>query len=175
MNKRLTEKRLLNITLFYLSRYESSTDKVRLMLQRRLKRMALKGEEIPSEAETWINNVIQKVQDDAYLNDSRYAENQVRLLINQGKSEQFILAKLKQAGIPRETVLRFIEASGTNEQERAITLMKRKKIGPYRSQQSPEQFKKDMGVLARAGFSYETIRAVLPETENTSAFSEFIT
>ena len=170
MNKRLSEKRLLNITLFYLSRYESSTDKVRAMLKRRLKRMAARGEEIPPEAESWIENVIQKVQDYAYLNDNRYAENQVRTLISQGKSEKFIVAKLKQAGIDAATTRHLIEASGSNERERANIFMKRKKIGPYRSKQDPTYFKKDMGTLARAGFSYDTIRSVLSESDLTSIF-----
>ena len=81
MSKCLTEKRLLNITLFYLSQREASSEKVRTMLKRRLYRMKQRGEEVPPGAEEWIENVIQKVQDLSYLNDNRYAENQIRQMI----------------------------------------------------------------------------------------------
>ena len=44
----------------------------------------------------------------------------------------------------------------------AIKICKKRRIGPYRPDANKEMFfKKDIGVLARAGFSYDTSREVL--------------
>lgn len=169
MVKRLTEQRLLNITLFYLSRYESSTEKVRAMLRRRLKRMEMRGEEVPAEAPTWIESVLKKVQDYSYVNDDRYAENQVRTLAEQGRSERFICAKLGNAGIKPEKIRELLEAIGSTEEERARRFIFKKKIGPYRPESVRNQYqKKDMAALARAGFLYEVVQTVLKSSDDFS-------
>ena len=161
MSKRLTEKRILNITLFYLSQYESSTEKVRSLLKRRLRRMAMQGEEIPPEANEWIETAIQKATSLSYLDDMRYAENQVHNLVGQGKSEHFIVMKLSQAGIDPKTIRQLIEATETTEEERARHFAQRKRLGPYRDKNREAYREKDMAALARAGFSYDTVITIL--------------
>ena len=162
MVKRLTEQRLLNITLFYLSRYESSTEKVRMMLKRRLKRMEMRGEEVPADAPKWIESVLKKVRDYSYVNDARYAENQVRIMASQGKSERFICAKLAAAGIKPKVVKELLETMESTEEERALRFIFKKKIGPYRPKAEQHAYReKDMAALARAGFSYEVVCQVL--------------
>ena len=169
MVKRLTEQRLLNITLFYLSRYESSTEKVRAMLKRRIKRMEMHGEEVPTEAPKWIESVLKKVQDYSYLNDTRYAENQVRNLIGQGRSERFICAKLAAAGIKQEAIKELLESMGSTEEDRARCFARKKKLGIFRPQSEREKYReKDMGTLARAGFSYDIAQTVLRSDDNFS-------
>jgi len=127
MVKQLTEKRLYNITLFYLSKYEASSEKVRQMLNRRLMKMRLKGEDIPDSVTDWIEQVIQKMVSAGYINDQRYAENQVRILSAQGKSNRFIIGKLQQAGIDSETVAELLNQSEESESERARHFAKKKK------------------------------------------------
>ena len=166
MSKRLTENRLMNIALFYISRYESSSEKVRNMLVRRLKRMKMKGEEVPPEASLWIENVLQKIQEKAYVDDNRYAENQVRNLILQGKSERFICAKLALAGISTAHVLEILKMMESTEESRAKRFVARKKIGCFRPSLDRKKFwEKDMATLARAGFSYDVAHQALKGTE----------
>lgn len=167
MSKQLTESRLMNITLFYLARYESSTEKVRQMLNRRLKRMKMHGEEIPPEAPLWIENVLQKIQEQSYVNDDRYAENQVRSLALQGKSERFICAKLALAGIQAEQVKKILEALESTDETRAKRFVERKKIGHFRPLQDRRKFwEKDMATLARAGFAYDIARSALADPDS---------
>ena len=164
MTKRLTENRLMNIALFYLARYESSTEKVRRMLERRLKRLAFKGEEIPPEAPQWIENVLKKIQEKSYVDDNRYAENQIRSLILQGKSERFICAKLALAGISADQVQTILNAMESTEETLAKRFVERKKIGYLRPRKDRSTFwEKDMAALARAGFSYDIARAALSD------------
>lgn len=169
MNKRLTENRLMNITLFYLSRYESSTEKVRSMLNRRLRRMKMQGEEIPPEAPVWIENILQKIQKESYVDDNRYAENQVRSLAAQGKSEHFICAKLALAGISGDRVKEILDSIESTEESRAKRFVARKKIGYLRPRGDRQKFwEKDMAALARAGFSYDIARQALTDESEES-------
>lgn len=167
MTSQITEKRLYNITLFYLTRYESSTEKVRQMLKRRLYKAAQADIEIPPQSTQWIENVIQKMQELGYLNDTRFAANQVRILARQGKSSAFIINKLKQSGIDSTTVTSFLQEEEGDDLARAHTWLKHHKKGVYRTQNAADFYTKDLASLGRAGFSYETARCALKKTEET--------
>lgn len=171
MPKQITEKRLYNITLFYLSKYEASAEKVKQMLKRRLDKATLAGAEIPAESDIWINNVIAKMESLGYINDERFAENQVRILTRQGKSAKFITGKLLQAGISAEVIRALLDETEQSDTERALTWLKHRRRGPYRTNppQTPEELRlirqKDLAALARAGFSYQTATEALQHEE----------
>ena len=168
MSKHLTESRLMNIALFYVSQYESSVEKVRQMLNRRLRRMKMQGEEVPPEASEWIENILQKIQDKSYVDDNRYAENQVRNLMLQGKSEHFICSKLALAGISADQVKEILNGLESTEETRAKRFVERKRLGYLRPYKDRTKFwEKDMAALARAGFSYDIARSALidPDSE----------
>ncbi len=162
MTKEITEKRITNITLFYLSRFESSSGKVRTMLHRRLQKARLAGQDIPPEASTWIENTIRHMRDLGYLNDRRYAESQIRHLSRQGKSTRFIAQKLGDAGIDDDTIRTLLSESDTSDLDRARRFVARKKIGHYRPTDIRAAYHtKDLAALARAGFSYDIAMTAL--------------
>ncbi len=165
MGKQITEKRLLNIALFYLTRYEASEQKLRQMLERRVKKQALNGENIPPETDKWIQNVVQKAVASGYVNNERYAEITIRILCRQGKSTAYIRRKLSQDGIDEAIVNQFLETENTDsETVRALTWLKRQRKGGYRSTQSDSVFQKDLAALARQGFSYAVAKEALNES-----------
>lgn len=143
--KKLTRQRLKNIALFYLEHYDASSEKVRLILKRRLIKNSIEYP-FPTEVNIWIEEIIQEIKHLGYLDDKRYAENLVRRLSNTGKSPSFIHNKLKLAGIPEEEIK--IALANTDELENACLMIQKKHLG--------NDFKKDLAKLARAGFSYET-------------------
>ena len=54
-----------------------------------------------------------------------------------------------------------------SDEQRAIRLVKRKKLGYLRGEKKEQFYLKDMAALARAGFSYELSKKVLnTETED---------
>ncbi len=180
MGKPITEKRLYNITLFYLSKYEASTGKVRQTLQRRIDKAAQGGEEIPPESAQWIESVIQKMVALGYIDDSRYAENQTRILARQGKSASFIVRKLQQAGIPTDVTRSFLEETDESDTDRAYHWLKRHRKGGFRSKQptDPDEkrilFQKDLAALGRVGFAYATAKEALTRSyENADVPDNF--
>ena len=171
MVKQITEKRLENITLYYLQRYESCSSKLKDILYRRVLKAKLAGIEIPPQVDTWILNVISKMQNLGYINDKRYIENTVRRLQNNGKSMNYILNKLKQDGLSSDLIERFLDENNINtvlsDLKSARKLVYKKKLGRFRDKELQKQmYQKDLAVLARAGFSYEIAKQVLEEAEN---------
>ena len=158
--KKITPTRLKNIALYYLERYEASSQKLHEVLKRRLVKAA-QEQIIPNEADNWLEEVISEMIRLGYVNDKRFAENTVRRLSEAGKSRAFIRTKLKLAGIDETDITNAL--SDTDELESARLFIQKKHLG--------NDFRKDLARLARAGFSYEIAREALEEI--TSLGEEF--
>lgn len=175
--KPVTQKRLMNIALYYLGRYETSASRLSAFLSRRVSKDRLKGAEIPDNVDDLIAEVIAKMCKDGYIDDSRYAESIFRRMKQAGKSKRAIVEKLRQAGIGEDvkTALfaAFEESEGDSELEAARRLVKKKRLGPFRNPELRKEFaKKDLGVLARAGFSFDTAVKALETPDSQEDFYE---
>ena len=159
--KKITPARLKNIALYYLERYDASSQKLRDVLYRRLAKARLE-QLIPKEASKWIEDVIAEMIRLGYINDKRFTENQVRRLSDAGKSRSFIRTKLKLAGIDEDEITNAL--SDTDELASARLMVQKKHLGT--------DFKRDLARLARAGFSYETAREALEELHSFADNSE---
>ena len=167
MVKKITHQRLYNITLYYLSRYDSCSTKVREMLKRRILKDAQAGADVPTEVNEWIENIIKRVQELGYIDDRRYVQNQVRSMSNAGKSARFMTMKLTQMGIDADLIDEVLNASEDNDLTRAKQLVRRKKLGYLRPENVRADFyQKDLATLGRAGFSYETAKMALDGEDN---------
>lgn len=162
MVKKITHQRLYNITLYYLSRYDSCSSKVREMLKRRILKDVQVGAAVPHEANEWIEEIIKRVQELGYIDDRRYVQNQVRSMSNAGKSARFMIMKLLQNGIDSDLIDEVLNAAESDDLSRAKLLVKRKKLGYLRPENIRADFyKKDLATLGRSGFSYEISRRAL--------------
>lgn len=164
--KKITYQRLYNITLYYLGRYESTTDKVRQMLCRRVQKSKLAGDEVPDEVNAWIDKVVLSMQDLGYIDNRRYLENTYRRLRLQGKSLRFIFGKLSADGIEADMLQSFMDEQNASSEELDIESARRlvckKKIGYLRPKdKQKEMYQKDLATLARAGFSFDVAKKAL--------------
>lgn len=168
MIKPLTEKRLYNITLFYLSKYDASSAKVRQMLLRRIDKARQAGLDIPTDIYNYVEVILKKMKELGYLNDNRFAENQVRILLRQGKSTSFIFQKLSQAGISPEIIQAYLTEQEASDTEQAFHWLKRHKKGGFRissnQTDSMELLKKDLAALGRQGFSFYCAKKALTQS-----------
>lgn len=151
MQKPLTEKRLQNIALYYLERFDASSEKLRQTLKRRIQRQKMAGIPIHPSAYTWVEQILEKMKSLGYINDERYTENIIRRLSESGKSTRFIRQKLLVEGISEDTLEKFL--SPDDELARAKNFVHKKHLG--------QGYQKDLAKLARAGFSYEIAQQVL--------------
>jgi len=151
MLRPITYKRLKNIALFYLERYDASSFKLKQVLTRRVQKSASQGVDVPKDVSKWIIQVVSECEQLGYLNDIRYAENQARRLSEQGKSARFISQKLDLAGIDPQMIQAVL--GNYDEYEQAKIFARKKHLG--------SDYQKDMAKMARAGFSYEIAKKTL--------------
>lgn len=162
--RKITPQRLKNIALYYLKRFESSVANLRSVLQRRVNDYAYQNKEFDrGEAYQWIEDVLADFQRYGYLNDRRYAEIKIKDYMSAGKSVRYIKGKMREKGIDEEILSALLEDQEYDEFEAALKLAKKKHIGPFRTDEEArfENRQKDMGMLVRAGFSYDVVQRVV--------------
>lgn len=162
--KKITEKYLHNSGLAYLQRFTASTGHFRSVMMRKINRScAHHTAQSRDECTKMLQTTIEKFQDLGLLNDEAYARGMVTSLRRRGLSSKAIFYKLQQKRLPAhmiESALSDIdEGNSQADMIAALRLSRRKKIGPFKVMEKPEE--KELGQLARAGFNYETSRKIL--------------
>ena len=175
MKKQVTSKRLYNIALFYLSKYEASYKQVGDMLRRRVFKAQVRGEAIPSDVNDLIEETLKQLSNQHFLSDARFAENKARHWAEQGKSNQYITQKLKQAGIAADQIQALLENAETSELDKARQYVRRKKLGFMRPpEQQCDMHRKDLARLARQGFSLDVALQALAVDGDKIDNSDFV-
>lgn len=165
--RKATKSHLENAALHYLERFSSSSQNLKSVLMRRVRRSAYHHDTDPEEGAEWIDEIISRFLDSSLLDDRVYADSRVRSLHARGNSRKTILMKLRAKGIGAELVEPVLEQLGQDENEdvdliAALKFAKRRRLGPYRiDDQREERREKDMAALARAGFSYHIAQQVV--------------
>ncbi len=161
-----TKARLLNIALYYLQRFETSTDNLRKVLIRRIDKYAFFDKEYDkSDALTWVEEILVEFNDKNYINDDRYSNIKVNSLINQGKSKKYIESKLMQKGINSSLIQQTLSNIEYDELEVATKFATKKKIGKFRIDEEKRKLflQKDFATLIRAGFSYDIAKQLVED------------
>ena len=128
--------------------------------------LKIKGSKTKKEVTSIIDEIILNLEKNKILNDGVYSDSKARMFLRRGYSLNKINHSLRSKGIEDKYIKQSIEKIKDNEIEpdfvSALKLCKRRRIGPLRPGDNRELFyKKDMGILARNGFSFELSKRVL--------------
>jgi regulatory protein len=114
---------------------------------------------------TIVGETLERYQQSGLVDDRRFGATMARSLAERGASRQAIKAKLLGRGLPVEVideVVNGLNHAGNSELDAAEALVRKRKLGKYRAvSHRRENFRRDLGVLARAGFSLDTAKAAL--------------
>ena len=155
----VTEAALAEALLSYLDRFEGSREKLARQLEKWVK---ARGEPAdPVRARPLIQSVLARYESAGVIDDDRFAARTLDRLRSRGGSARAIAFKLRTRGLKTDTVDRALErerqAAPNPELEAARALVRRRKLGEFRPEaERAEQRRRDLGILARAGFDYET-------------------
>ncbi len=121
---------------------------------------------IPQEGAEIIEGLISKFRDLNFLNDARYAEGRSGSLHRKGMSLRAIRQDLSLKGVPEDLVNTAIdlirEESSNPDLEAAISYARRRRLGPYRTDDKREERRdKDLAALGRKGFSFAIAERVI--------------
>jgi len=167
-NKKDLEASIEEIRRFaynYLEKYSSSKQQLKIYLY---KKVLKKKQNLVNKRDLFnlVDEVIKSLVEQKFLNDSYYSDAKSKVFLRRGYSINKIRYALIKKGIDSKYIKQSISKIKENETDpdffSAIKICKKKRIGPNREESNRELFyKKDISLLARSGFSYDTSKKVL--------------
>lgn len=160
-----TEANLHEAALRHLARYGTTRSGLIGVLDRRVVRWA-RATEADNDAQVppreAVRIVVDRLVEAGAVDDATFAAARTIGLSRTGRSRRAISAHLAARGVARETS---DDALGAAPDELAVAAaaVRRRRIGPYRAaaELTPELARRELGILARAGFSQDVARAAL--------------
>jgi regulatory protein len=158
--KPIEEKYLYNFATYYLNRFPCSINHFKAMMKRKIEHAFSIYQSPPlEECFEMLQKITKRLIEQGYLNDDLYLEGSLNSFKSKGLSNKMIRFKLEQKGLSKNTIDHIPSIDSQEEDLKAlITVMKRKKIGPFSLKNEEEQKMKQMAYLARNGFCLETIQ-----------------
>tara|TARA_B100001027_G_C16231911_1_gene315022 strand:- start:355 stop:915 length:561 start_codon:yes stop_codon:yes gene_type:complete len=170
---------LKDLAYSYLEKYSPSKQQLKVYLLKKYL-TKIKGSKSKKEVTSIIDKIILNLESNKFLNDEMYSDSKARMFLRRGYSLNKINQSLRNKGIEDKFVRQSIEKIKEDQIEpdfvSALKLCKRRRIGPIRPESNRELFyKKDMGILARGGFSFDLSKRVLElETEEFNKLIKLI-
>ena len=156
---------LKDLAYSYLEKYNPSKQQLKVYLLKKYL-LKIKGTKSKKEVTSIIDEIISNLEKNKVLNDEMYSDSKARMFLRRGYSLNKINQSLRNKGIEDKYVKQSIEKIKEDQIEpdfvSALKLCRRRRIGPLRPESNRELFyKKDMGILARGGFSFDLPKRVL--------------
>lgn len=161
------EDALHEAALAHLARYATTRAGLARVLNRRIDRWIATRPEPPANAAITaargaVARIVERLAESGAVDDQAFAESRTRRLMRSGHSSRAIAAHLAARGIDPAT--RKVATATDPEQEfaAAVKMTARRRIGPFRTAPAEETtYRREQGILARAGFDQETARRAL--------------
>tara|TARA_B100002052_G_scaffold298740_1_gene333275 strand:- start:816 stop:1379 length:564 start_codon:yes stop_codon:yes gene_type:complete len=164
-NLEATVEEMQNFAFVYIEKYAPSKQQLRTYLLKKYLKTR-----IPNVNKKNITDLIDVVLEDLektkFINDKFYSSSKAKSLIQRGNSinkiRNYLLSKGVKHKYINETITNIKENNEDQDFFSAIKICKKKRIGPAREENNRSLFmKKDLGILARSGFDFETSRRVI--------------
>jgi regulatory protein len=161
---------LRDLAYSYLEKYSPSKQQLKVYLLKKYL-TKIKGTKSKKEVTLIIDEIISNLEKNRILNDEMYSDSKARMFLRRGYSLNKINKSLRNKGIDSKFIKQSIDKIKEDEIEpdfvSALKLCKRRRIGPIRPDDNRELFyKKDMGILARSGFSFDLSKRILDLEKN---------
>ena len=162
---KVTVEEMRNFAFAYVEKYAPSKQQLKTYLLKKYLKIS-----VPNVKKQDVNNLIDIVLSDLeknkFINDQFYSDSKAKSMIQRGNSINKIRNYLLGKGINnryiKETVEKIQDKNSDQDFYSAIKICKKKKIGPARIEDNRSLFyKKDISLLARNGFDFETSKKVM--------------
>ena len=162
---KVTVEEMRNFAFAYVEKYAPSKQQLKTYLLKKYLKTS-----VPNVKKQDVTNLIDVVLSDLekskFINDKFYSESKAKSMIQRGSSINKIRNYLLGKGINNEFIKETVEKINDENSDQdffsAIKLCKKKRIGPARTEDNRSLFyKKDISLLARNGFDFETSKKVM--------------
>ena len=161
----VTVDEMRNFALAYVDKYAPSKQQLRTYLLKKYLKLS-----VPNVKKQDVTNLIDIVLSDLekskFINDKFYSESKAKSMIRRGNSinkiRNYLIGKGVNDKFIKDTVNKINEDNSDQDFFSAIKICKKKRIGPARTEDNrPLFYKKDISLLARNGFDFETSKKVM--------------
>ena len=161
----VTVEEMRNFAFAYIEKYAPSKQQLKTYLLKKYLRISAPNVK-KKDVTSLIDIVLSDLEKSKFINDKFYSDSKAKNMILRGSSINKIRSYLFAKGINdefiKETVEKIHDENSDQDFFSAIKLCKKKRIGPARTQDNrPLFYKKDISLLARNGFDFETSKKVM--------------
>ncbi len=161
----ITVDEMRNFALAYVEKYAPSKQQLRTYLLKKYLKLSVPNVK-KQDVTDLIDVVLSDLEKSKFINDKFYSESKAKSMIQRGNSINKIRSYLIGKGINdefiKQTVNKIHEDNTDQDFFSAIKICKKKRIGPARTEDNrPLFYKKDISLLARNGFDFETSKKVM--------------
>ena len=164
-NLEITVEEMRNFSLSYVEKYSPSKQQLKTYLLKKYLKLKVKNINKQNIVDL-IDIVLKDLEKFKFINDKFYSNSKAKSLIQRGSSinkiRNYLLVKGVKNDFINETIDKIKEKNDDQDFFSAIKICKKKRIGPSRDENNrPLFYKKDIGILARSGFDFETSKRVM--------------
>ena len=161
----VTVEEMRNFAFAYVEKYAPSKQQLKTYLLKKYLKISVSNVK-KQDVINLIDIVLSDLEQNKFINDKFYSESKAKSMIQRGNSINKIRSYLIGKGINDQYIKDTVEKINNENSDQdffsAIKLCKKKRIGPARTEENRTLFyKKDISLLARNGFDFETSKKVM--------------
>ena len=161
----VTVDEMRNFALAYVEKYAPSKQQLRTYLLKKYLKLSVPNVK-KQDVTNLIDIVLSDLEKNKFINDKFYSESKAKSMIRRGSSinkiRNYLIGKGVNDEFIKDTVNKINEENSDQDFFSAIKICKKKRIGPARIDDNrPLFYKKDISLLARNGFDFETSKKVM--------------
>ena len=161
----MTVEEMRNFAFTYVEKYAPSKQQLKTYLLKKYLKSSVSNVK-KKDVTDLIDIVLSDLEKNKFINDKFYSESKAKSMIQRGSSINKIRSYLIGKGINdrfiTDTVNNIRDQNSDQDFFSAIKICKKKRIGPARTEDNrPLFYKKDISLLARNGFDFETSKKVM--------------
>ena len=162
---KVTVEEMRNFAFAYVEKYAPSKQQLKTYLLKKYLKSSVPNVK-KKDVSDLIDIVLADLEKNRFINDKFYSDSKAKSMIQRGSSINKIRSYLIGKGINSEfikdTVNKIQDENSDQDFFSAIKICKKKRIGPARTEDNrPLFYKKDISLLARNGFDFETSKKVM--------------
>ena len=161
----VTVDEMRNFALAYVEKYAPSKQQLRTYLLKKYLKLSVPNVK-KQDVTNLIDIVLSDLEKNKFINDKFYSESKAKSMIRRGSSinkiRNYLIGKGVNDEFIKNTINKINEGNSDQDFFSAIKICKKKRIGPARIDDNrPLFYKKDISILARNGFDFETSKKVM--------------
>ena len=160
-----TVEEMRNFAFAYVEKYAPSKQQLKTYLLKKYLKISVSNVK-KKDVTNLIDIVLSDLEKNKFINDKFYSESKAKSMIQRGNSinkiRHYLIGKGINSEFIKDTVDKINDENSDQDFFSAIKLCKKKRIGPARNDDNrPLFYKKDISLLARNGFNFETSKKVM--------------